>query len=60
MQKRREHLLQQLLVLRRPEADCHTAVNLHCGLQSSVLHDLPNCLVWFFCGKVKTLVLLQQ
>lgn len=48
MQKKREQLLQQLLVLRRPEADYHIAVNLHCGLQSSVLHDLHNCLVLFF------------
>lgn len=48
MQKRREQLLQQLLVPKRPEADYPIAVNLHCGLQSSVLHDLRNCLVLFF------------
>lgn len=48
MQKRREQLLQQLFVLKRPEADNHTAANLRCGLQSSALHDLHNCLVLFF------------
>lgn len=41
-------MLQQLLVLKQPEAGCRIAVNLHSGLQSSVLHDLRNCLVLFF------------
>lgn len=46
-QKRRKQQLQQLLVLKQPEADYRTAVNLHCGLPNSVLHDLRNCLVLF-------------
>lgn len=54
MQKRREQLLQQLFVLKRPEADNHIAANLHCGLRSSVLRDLHNCLVLFFCCELKT------